>query len=130
MIAALPARPIPYSYWVIPGRFLAGQYPGSLDPAEARWKVQQFLVGGNTIGQDSCNSTVTYMNNTRQVPTTSSPFQEVLLQDNASQYLIYMASIDYQTQGYDNSSYDFQMIVAESDVKASPTPYYFYVELR
>mgnify|MGYP003694659383 CR=1 FL=1 len=26
----LPARPIPDSYWVIPGRFLAGEHPGSV----------------------------------------------------------------------------------------------------
>jgi hypothetical protein len=95
------------------------------------WSIhKQFQIGTNTIGQNNCSSTVTYMNDTRQVPTTSSPFQEVLLQDNISNVLIYMTSIDYQTQGYDNASYDFQMIVAESDVKASPTPYYFYVELR
>ncbi len=40
------ARPIPYSYWVIPGHFLAGHYPGSLDPAEARQKVRQLLATG------------------------------------------------------------------------------------
>lgn len=95
------------------------------------WTIhKQFQVGGNTIAESTCNSTVTYMNDTRQVPTTTSPFQEVLIKDNANGYLIYMTSIDDDVQGYDNTSYDFQMIVAESDVKASATPYYFYVELR
>ena len=26
-----PARPIPESYWVLPGRLLAGEYPGARD---------------------------------------------------------------------------------------------------
>ncbi len=42
----VPVRPIPYSYWVLPGLFLAGHYPGSLDPAEARRKVRQLLSAG------------------------------------------------------------------------------------
>ncbi len=41
-----PACPIPYSYWVLPGRFLAGHYPGSLDAVEARQKVQRLLSVG------------------------------------------------------------------------------------
>jgi len=94
------------------------------------WTIhKQFNVGTNTIAQNSCNSTTTYVNDTRTIPTTSSPFQEVLIQD-ANDYLVYMTSIDDNRYGYDNTTYDFQMIVAESDVKGTPTPYYFYVELR
>jgi hypothetical protein len=94
------------------------------------WTVhKQFLVGPSTIGQNSCNSTVTWINGTRQAPTTGIPYQEVLIQD-ANSYLIYLTGINDNQQGYDNQSYDFQMIVAESDRKATPTPYYFYVELR
>lgn len=94
------------------------------------WTVhRQYSVGSTTIGQDTCSSTVTYVNGTRQVPTTSSPFQELLLQD-ANGFLIYMTPIEDDAQGFDNQAYDFQMIVAESNVKASPTAYYFYVELR
>jgi hypothetical protein len=98
------------------------------------WTVhKQFVVGTNTIAQNTCNSTVMYVNDTRPVPTINSKFQELLIQDSQG-YLVYMASIDDNSLGYDNSStsnlVDFQMIVAESDVKGSPTPYYFYVELR
>ena len=39
-------RPSPYSYWVIPGRFAAGEYPGAKDPAEAAPKVEALLKSG------------------------------------------------------------------------------------
>ena len=39
-------RPSPYSYWVIPGRFAAGEYPGAKDPAEAAPKVESLLKSG------------------------------------------------------------------------------------
>ena len=29
-VSVVPPRPTPYSYWVVPQRFLAGEYPGSL----------------------------------------------------------------------------------------------------
>jgi hypothetical protein len=36
-------RPFPKSYWVIPGRLLAGEYPGSLLLSEAREKIDGLL---------------------------------------------------------------------------------------
>lgn len=41
-----PRRPIPDSYWVIPGHLLAGEYPGAADEARAREKLQQFAAAG------------------------------------------------------------------------------------
>jgi ADP-ribosylglycohydrolase len=41
-----PAQPLPNTYWVIPGRLLAGEYPGGPDPAEARERVQRLLIAG------------------------------------------------------------------------------------
>jgi protein-tyrosine phosphatase len=38
--------PTPESYWVEPGRLLAGKYPGSLDATGARMKVAQLLAAG------------------------------------------------------------------------------------
>ncbi len=35
--------PIPDSYWVVPGLFLAGEYPGSEIPAECERKLLRFL---------------------------------------------------------------------------------------
>ena len=36
----------PNSYWVHPGRLLAGEYPGHADEAKAREKLARFLSGG------------------------------------------------------------------------------------
>ena len=38
--------PSPYSYWVIPGRFAAGEYPGAKDPVEAAPKLEALLKAG------------------------------------------------------------------------------------
>ena len=32
-------RPLPNTYWVLPGRLLAGEYPGDPDPAQARRRL-------------------------------------------------------------------------------------------
>lgn len=95
------------------------------------WTAHQaFTVGITSIGANSCNSTATYVNDTRPSSVTAAtPFQEILLQDTNG-YLVYMTEIENNQYGFDNHTYDFQMIVAESNVKASPTTYYFYVELR
>ena len=39
-------RPIPNSYWVSPGRFVAGEYPGSGDDGEAAAKLRTLLGAG------------------------------------------------------------------------------------
>ncbi len=39
-------RPIPNSYWVIRGRFAAGEYPGAIDPHAAVDKVRAVLAAG------------------------------------------------------------------------------------
>lgn len=48
----MPATPIPDSYWVIPGKLLAGEYPGALDPEEACVKLRRFLSAGVTYFLD------------------------------------------------------------------------------
>lgn len=40
---AAPPTPIPASYWVVPGRLCAGEYPGAGETAKAREKLRQFL---------------------------------------------------------------------------------------
>ena len=46
------AHSIPSSYWVIPGRFLAGEYPGSEIDSEARPKLRRLLAAGVTFFVD------------------------------------------------------------------------------
>jgi hypothetical protein len=38
--------PIPESYWVIPGRFLAGEYPVGFDAHAAQERLERFLKAG------------------------------------------------------------------------------------
>jgi hypothetical protein len=39
-------RPIPESYWVEPGRFLAGEYPGEYSPESTRKRLDALLEAG------------------------------------------------------------------------------------
>src|ERR1700730_4548116 len=41
-----PRRPNRNTYWVVPLKFLAGEYPGDKDPVKARKKIKQFLAAG------------------------------------------------------------------------------------
>src|SRR5580704_16737556 len=41
-----PPRPNENTYWVVPLKFLAGEYPGDEDPVNARKKIKQFLAAG------------------------------------------------------------------------------------
>jgi hypothetical protein len=42
-------RPIPDAYWIIPGRLLAGPYPGSRRENLIRQRALRFLAAGITI---------------------------------------------------------------------------------
>lgn len=44
--------PLSESYWVLPGRFLAGEYPGSLLPRETIRRLQAFLRQGFNVFLD------------------------------------------------------------------------------
>jgi len=42
----ITSRPIPESYWILPGRFLAGEYPGRHDADATRQRIHAFLEAG------------------------------------------------------------------------------------
>lgn len=88
-----------------------------------------FYAANNLISNSTCPAIATYINDTAQTPDESASFQEILLQD-AQNILIYTTVIENNLLGFDNSPYDFQMIVADDESTASQTPYYFYVELN
>jgi hypothetical protein len=44
--SSLPARPIDESYWVVPGCFLAGEYPGNWNPELTRRRLDAFFQAG------------------------------------------------------------------------------------
>jgi len=42
----MPAKPIPESYWVEPGSFLAGEYPSRMDPLVRKQRLTALLRAG------------------------------------------------------------------------------------
>jgi len=40
------AKPDPNTYWVVPGKLFAGEYPGARDLEEARQRLRRFLAAG------------------------------------------------------------------------------------
>ena len=85
------------------------------------------LVAGTTL--IDCPMTSLYVNDVSQGQTNSSDFQEFLMEE-AGNNLVYVSLINDNTAGYENSrNFDFEMIVAESNVNALAYTYYFYVEL-
>jgi len=87
-----------------------------------------FYVGATPVANSTCRAIATYVNDTPQAANESNPFQEILLED-ADANLLYVTLIEDAVAGFDTQPYDFQMIVAESDVKSQPTTYYFFTEI-
>jgi hypothetical protein len=46
MIKQHPDKPDSNTYWVVPGKLLAGEYPGARDSEEARKRLRSFLNAG------------------------------------------------------------------------------------
>ena len=42
----MPARPHENCYWVVPGKLMAGEYPGAAEPAKARAKLVSIATAG------------------------------------------------------------------------------------
>ena len=53
-------RPIPESYWVVPGRLLAGEYPGQSDDELTRQRIDALIEGGFDLFVDLTNSNETW----------------------------------------------------------------------
>lgn len=85
----------------------------------------QFYTGITLINTDSCDSVSLNVNGTNQ----SDKFQEVLLSDTNS--LIFASLLENSTFGFNNQTYDFQMILPASALDGNPpnVAYYFYIEL-
>jgi hypothetical protein len=91
-----------------------------------------FYVGTAQILTNTCFSIKTYVNDTAQVST--SRFEEVMLYDGTNLTngnIIFSTLLEANQYGYNNQTYDFQMIVPERGEPTwqSSTAYYLYVEL-
>jgi hypothetical protein len=94
---------------------------------------KSMVVGTSTIPASSCPVTYTYVNDTQQDPSVNAFYQELVLMD-AGWHQIYATFIDqdkynYQANSDSNETADFQMIIPENSTVATPTTYYFYVEI-
>jgi ADP-ribosylglycohydrolase len=45
-LEASPKLPLPNCYWVLPGRLLAGEYPGGVNPAQTRERLRRLFDAG------------------------------------------------------------------------------------
>ncbi|RJQ15480.1 hypothetical protein C4573_04960 [Candidatus Woesearchaeota archaeon] len=90
-------------------------------------KHASITVGSLTVENDTCASTATY-NGTAQNVNSTARFQEVLLKDTGSN-MIYTTILEQDKIGYNTFTYDFQLIVPDSDAAATDTTYYFFAEL-
>lgn len=86
-----------------------------------------FYVATTSIGNSTCRSIATYVNDSRQTESENAAFQEILLTDTNN--IVYATLLENNRQGFDVGLYDFQMIVPEDDTKTTPTTYYFYAEI-
>jgi len=87
---------------------------------------QLFVAAGNTIYSNTCPTLNTYENNHSQ----DSRFEEMALNDGYN--MVYTTIIEpTHPNGYNNVSYDFQMIVPENGLATfkGATAYYIYIEL-
>jgi hypothetical protein len=89
-----------------------------------------FFVGTREILQNTCFSVHTYINSSSQ----QANFEEIALYDGTNESngnIIYTSPLEQEMYGFDNNTYDFQMIVPEVGLATwtSSTAYYFYVEL-
>ena len=90
-----------------------------------------FYVGTVSINANSCRTTNIYVNDTKDL---TDDFEEVILYDGTNTTngkLVYATLIENKRFGYDNSKYDFQMIVPDNGSSGftGRIGYYFYVEL-
>jgi hypothetical protein len=86
----------------------------------------EFDVGSVNFPTNACNHTAyTNVNSSSQ----KGDFGEILLYDTTT--IIYTTIMNDSILGYDEGSYDFQMLIGEKGQEGthSPIPYYFFVEL-
>ncbi len=90
-----------------------------------------FSIGGVTIGANACPTINTYINNATQ----TADFEEIALYDgfntSSGGNVVFSTILEQDHNGYNNQTYDFQMIVPENGFSgfSGSTAYYLYVEL-
>ncbi len=91
-----------------------------------------FNVSNNGFTANSCRYTAQLFSNDVRQPQAGAFWNETLIWSHSDKGLIYMAYINPNRAGFDNTDYDFQMLVAEDGHMddESSTTYYLWVELE
>lgn len=89
-----------------------------------------FYIGTREIAANTCPSLRTFVNDSTQ----SADFEEVVLYDGTNETngnIIFATPLEQNAYGFDNNTYDFQMLVPENGLPTwtGSTAYYFYIEL-
>jgi len=83
-----------------------------------------FTVAGITIDPSTCPTLNTYIGNATQ----DTDFEEMALDDGAN--IVYATLLEDNLPGFDETGYDFQMLVPQNaSAGSSNTPYYVYIEV-
>ena len=93
---------------------------------------QGFNVSAKGFEPGECNFTVsTYVNDTAPGGNYPRAFNETLLYSRSESAMVYAALLNNDQYGFNESLWDFQMLVAEDGHQSdtTSTTYYFYVEL-
>jgi len=123
------------------GENCTGNYNGScLNITELQAKFGGDINGGESVNStfsstaniqldtgliSGCPATNLYSNDAAQTKN----WTEVLLYENNTETVVFASIINASTIGFDNTSWDFQMIVGDNGESVGTTTYYFYVEL-
>jgi hypothetical protein len=87
----------------------------------------EFFVASRNISQNTCPTLNTYVANQSQ----DTRFEEIALYEYMGGNIVYASILEQDAYGYDNRTYDFQMIVPENGAAgwSGATAYYLYVEI-
>jgi len=87
----------------------------------------EFFVATRNITVNTCPTLNTFVNDSRQ----DVDFEEVALYEYLGGNVVYASILEQDVSGYNNVSYDFQMIVPENGASGwtGSTAYYLYVEI-
>jgi len=109
------------------GLSMSGSASDSINATFNETTHRSFNVSTTLVS--NCRSTATYINDTRQTMGPTAFFQEILLRDTGTGNMIYSTFIEQAHLGFNEQTYDFQLLVAENESATVPSTYFFWVEL-
>ncbi|MEB3356369.1 MAG: hypothetical protein VKK04_06560 [Synechococcales bacterium] len=94
-------QPIPHCYWVVPGKFLAGEYPRTLDEASSREKIKALIDAGVTTFidlTDTWDGLLPYDHFLETAAHQRFPIRDVSVPASVEEAIAILDTIDYHLQ--------------------------------